>query len=201
VSAAGYGSRTMEAQSKGPRLNLELSGLIVRWRFLSMEAFLKRVILIALVSAVPTFVSVASAGSGGHSSGGSSGSGGSSSGGHGGSGGSSSGGHSSSAASSGHSSSGSISGHSSIGSNSGHSLSAAKGGHSSDPSTGPGASVVGGHSVSTSSSHSHVRGKPEPFTHVSHFSTGYGHGDWQAEEETVDWRRYHPQLLFGFIWR
>ena len=56
------------------------------------NSFLKRITLIALVSALPTFVSVASPGGGGHSSGGSSG------------------GHSSSGSSSGHSSSSSNSG-------------------------------------------------------------------------------------------
>ena len=32
------------------------------------------------------------------------------------------------------------------------------------------------------------------------FSPGWGHGDWQEGEETVDWRRYHGRRLGGFIW-
>lgn len=150
---------------------------------MDVKSFLKRAVLIALVSALPTFVSVASAHGGGHGSGGSSGSG-ASSGGHGSGGG--------------HSASGSNSGHSSSGSNSGSSSSVSKGGHStSDPSTAP-ATAVSGRSVSASSVHSStVRSRPEPVVH--HFSTGGGHGDWQEGEKNADWRRHNGRRLFGFI--
>ncbi len=168
---------------------------------MDVKSSLKRAIVIALVSALPTFVSIASAHGGGHGSGGSSGSGGSggsgaSSGGHGSSGSSaSSGGHGSSASTGGHGSSGSHSasssnsGHSPSGSNSGSSSSVAKGGHSTgDPSTAPGTAVSG----------RSVRSKPEPVTR--HFSTGWGHGDWKEGEETVDWKHHNGRRLFGFIW-
>jgi len=146
------------------------------------NSFLKRIILIGLVSALPTFVSVASPGGGGHSSGGSGG-------GHSSSGSGS--GHSSSGVSGGHSSTGMSGGHSSA-ANSGHSLSTSKGGHSSDPSTGP-ATVVGGRSVSGSSAHSSsVRSKPVPVVNVQRFGSGYGHGDVSGEDYM--WRRHHRQL-------
>ena len=38
------------------------------------------------------------------------------------------------------------------------------------------------------------------FGRGGHFSTGWGHGDWQEGEETVDWQRYHGRRLGGFIW-
>ena len=38
------------------------------------------------------------------------------------------------------------------------------------------------------------------FGRGGHFSTGWGHGDWQEGEETVDWKRYHGRRLGGFIW-
>ena len=159
---------------------------------MDVKSSLKRAIVIALVSALPTFVSIASAHGGGHGSGGSSGSGGSggsgaSSGGHGSSGSSAStGGHGSSGS---HSASSSNSGHSPSGSNSGSSSSVAKGGHSTgDPSTAPGTAVSG----------RSVRSKPEPVTR--HFSTGWGHGDWKEGEETVDWQHHNGRRLFGFIW-
>src|ERR1700737_3334576 len=147
------------------------------------KSFLKRAILIALVSALPTFVSVASAHGGGHSSGGSGGSG-ASSGGHGSrrghSGSSSNGGHSLSGSSSSHSASGSNSGHSPSGSNSGSSSSVSKGGHSSsDPSTAT-ATTASGRAVPGSPVHSNT--VPPP-VHVRHFSTGWGHGDWGGGRE------------------
>jgi hypothetical protein len=188
------------------------------------NSFLKRVALIALASALPTFVSVASPGGGGHSSGGSSGgsssggssgghssggsSGGSSSGGSSGghSSGGSSGGHSASSSNSGHSSSASNSGHSSSASNSGHSSSASNGPHSStgskgghsagDPSTDP-ASVVGGHSVSgTRISNAHKVSVPIPNTR--NFSSGgsSGRGNLEGDDER---RLHHRRLLFGFL--
>jgi hypothetical protein len=96
------------------------------------KSFVRRTVLIALVGALPTFVSVASAHGGGHSSGGSSGSGGS---------GASSGGHGSSG---GHSASGSNSGHSPSSSNTGSASSVSKGGHSTgDPSTAPATTASG----------------------------------------------------------
>jgi hypothetical protein len=180
------------------------------------KSFLRRTVLIALVSALSTFGSVASAHGGGHGSGGSSGSGG----GHGSSGGhsssasngghsssgfssghsssGSSSGHSSSGFSSGHSSSGSSSGHSSSGSSSGHSSSVSKGGHSGGDPSNP-AAAVGGRAISDNSGHSRtVRSRPEPVNRQ--FSTGGGHGDWREAEETVDWQRYNRRRLFGFIW-
>jgi|SRR3984893_693130 hypothetical protein len=90
------------------------------------KSFVRRAVLIALVSALPTFVSVASAHGGGHSSGGSSGSGGSG------------------ASSGGHSASGSNSGHSPSSSNTGSASSVSKGGHSTgDPSTAPATTASG----------------------------------------------------------
>jgi hypothetical protein len=158
---------------------------------MDVNFFAKRIILIGLVSAVPALVNVASAhGGGGHGTGGSSG------GGHG------SGGSSSSGASSGgHSASVSSAGHSSNAANSGQSSSVSKGGHSGgDPTTAPG-TAVGGHSVPNGSLHSStVHSRPEPFSHHRHFSSGWGHGDWQAGEETVDWTRHQGRRLFGFIW-
>ena len=146
------------------------------------KSFVRRTVLIALVSALPTFVSVASAHGGGHSSGGSSGSG-ASSGGHGSSGG--------------HSASGSNSGHSPSGSNSGSASSGSKGGHStSDPSTAT-ATTASGRAVPGSPVHSNT---VRPPVHVRHFSTGWGHGDWREGEETVDWQRHNRRRLFGFIW-
>src|SRR5260221_8770420 len=44
------------------------------------------------------------------------------------------------------------------------------------------------------------RGHGGGFGRGGHFSTGWGHGDWQEGEETVDWRRYHGRGLGGFIW-
>ena len=170
------------------------------------NSFLKRVTLIALVSALPTFVSVASPGGGGHSSGGPSG--GSSSGG-------SSGGHSSSASNSGHSSSASNSGHSSSTSNSGHSLSASnsghslsasngahsstglKGGHSAaDPSTDP-AAVTGGHPASGMHiSSMHKVSVLVPNTRIFTSGGSSGRGNWEEDDER---RLHHRRLLFGFL--
>jgi hypothetical protein len=161
------------------------------------NSFLQRVTLIALASALPTFVSVASPGGGGHSSGGSSG-GSSSSG--------SSGGHSSSASNSGHSSSASNSGHSSSASNSGHSSSAPNGAHSSasskgnhsasDPSTDP-ASVTGGHSLSrTHISSAHKVSVPIPNTRIFSSGGSSGRGNWEGDDER---RLHHRRLLFGFL--
>jgi hypothetical protein len=188
------------------------------------NSFLKRVTLIALASALPTFVSVASPGGGGHSSGGSS-SGSSSSGSSGGSSsGSSSGGHSSGGSSSGHSSSASNSGHSSSASNSGHSMSASNSGHSmsasnsghsssvsngahsstgskgnhsaSDPGTDP-ASVTGGHSV-PGTHISSMHKVSVPVRNNPFFETGgsSGRGNWEEGDER---RLHHRRLLFGFL--
>src|ERR1700746_1209942 len=38
------------------------------------------------------------------------------------------------------------------------------------------------------------------FGRGGHFNTGWGHGDWQQGEETVNWQRYHGRRLGGFIW-
>ena len=99
---------------------------------LDAKGLLKRAVLVAIISALPGFVNVVSAGRGG--SGGSGGSSsGSSSGGS--SSSSSSGGHSSSGMSGGHSSSGMSGAHASTGTNAGHSATTSKGGRSaSDPS-------------------------------------------------------------------
>jgi len=156
------------------------------------NSFLRRIILVAVASALPALASVTSAHGGGHSAGGSSG-GPSSSG--------SSGGHSSSGSSGGPSSSGSSGGHSSSGSNSGHSSSASTSGHSSraskvghaanDPSTGPTA-VTGGRSVLVSSLHpSTVRTRLVPVTEVHRFSTGY-----VPNEQWRDWWRKHHRFFF-----
>jgi hypothetical protein len=180
------------------------------------NSFLKRVTLVALASALPTFVSIASAGGGGHSSGGS-GSGSSSSGSSGGSSsGGSSGGHSSGGSSSGHSSSASNSGHSSSTSNSGHSSSASNSGHSSsvsngahsstdskgnhsasDPGTDP-ASVTGGHSVpGTHISSMHKVSVPVRNNPIFSDTGGSsGRGNWEEGDER---RLHHRRLLFGFL--
>ena len=50
----------------------------------------------------------------------------------------------------------------------------------------------GGHGGSFGGGHGFGRG--------GHFSTGWGHGDWQEGEETVNWQRYHGRRLGGFIW-
>jgi hypothetical protein len=170
---------------------------------------LKRIILIAVLSALPTFVGVASAHGGGGSSSGGSSSGSSSSGSSGGhSSSGSNGGSSSSGSNSGHSSSGSNSGHSSNGSNGGHFPSGSNGGHSShgsgvhstgvetDPS-GTNSAVATGRSVGES----HV--KPNtvqmPTNTNRRFQSGGGNlGDvtWGEDE---NWRRRHHRLLFGFL--
>jgi hypothetical protein len=161
---------------------------------------LKRIILIAVLSALPTFVGVASAHGGGGSSSGGSSSGSSSSG--------SSGGHSSSGSNGGSSSSGSNSGHSSSGSNGGHFPSGSNGGHSShgsgvhstgvatDPS-GTNSAVATGRSVGES----HV--KPNtvqmPTNTNRRFQSGGGNlGDVTGGEDE-NWRRRHHRLLFGFL--
>jgi hypothetical protein len=154
------------------------------------SSFLKRTIMIALVSVLPAFVSVASPGGGGHSSSGSGG-------GH--SSGGSSVGHSSSGANGGHSSVGASSSHSSSSTNSSHSSSVSKGGHPADPSTGPGA-VVGGRSVSGSSVRSSaVRTKAVPVVNVQHFGSGYGHGDVSGDDYLWQSHHRHHRYLFGFI--
>jgi hypothetical protein len=161
---------------------------------------LKRIILIAVLSALPTFVGVASAHGGGGSSSGGSSSGSSSSG--------SSGGHSSSGSNGGSSSSGSNSGHSSSASNGGHFPSGSNGGHSShgsgahltgvatDPS-GTNSPVATGRSVGES----HV--KPNtvqmPTNTNRRFQSGGGNlGDVTGGEDE-NWRRRHHRLLFGFL--
>jgi hypothetical protein len=50
----------------------------------------------------------------------------------------------------------------------------------------------GGHGGGFGGGHGFGRG--------GHFSTGWGHGDWQEGEETVNWQRYHGRRLGGFIW-
>jgi hypothetical protein len=57
---------------------------------------------------------------------------------------------------------------------------------------GHGGGFGGGHGGSFGGGHGFGRG--------GHFSTGWGHGDWQEGEETVNWQRYHGRRLGGFIW-
>jgi hypothetical protein len=135
------------------------------------NSFLKRIILIALVGALPTFISVASPGSGGHSSSGS-------------------GGHSSSGSNGGHFSGGSSGGHSSRGSNGGH--------FASDPGSanvavGTGPSVSGTH---VRSSAAHKVSVLAANTRI--FSSGgpSGHGSWDGND---DWWHHRRRLLFGFL--
>jgi|SRR5260221_7427697 len=141
---------------------------------MDVKSFLKRTILIGLVSALPTFVSVASAHGGGHGSGGSSGSG------------ASSGGH------------GSSGGHSASGSNSGHSPSGSKGGHSTgDPSTAP--ATAGGRSASSSSVHSSaIRSRPEPDVHTRIFTSG-GPSQHEGGTGNDERQRRNRRLFFGLI--
>ncbi len=57
---------------------------------------------------------------------------------------------------------------------------------------GGGGGFGGGHGGGFGGGHGFGRG--------GHFSTGWGHGDWQEGEETVNWQRYHGRRLGGFIW-
>jgi hypothetical protein len=57
---------------------------------------------------------------------------------------------------------------------------------------GHGGGFGGGHGGGFGGGHGFGRG--------GHFSTGWGHGDWQEGEETVNWQRYHGRRLGGFIW-
>jgi hypothetical protein len=57
---------------------------------------------------------------------------------------------------------------------------------------GGGGGSGGGHGGGFGGGHGFGRG--------GHFSTGWGHGDWQEGEETVNWQRYHGRRLGGFIW-
>jgi hypothetical protein len=139
------------------------------------NAFLKRLLLVAVVGAL-SLVNVAY-GHGGHGSGGS-GAGGSSGG-----GGSSSGGHSSSTSSGGHSSSTSPGGHSATATSASHSTMASKG------------SRVAADPVS-------VSGKPNINVRVVRIfqqpqSTGYT--TQYREMNNEDWRRKHQRLFLGFI--
>jgi hypothetical protein len=148
------------------------------------NAFLKRLLLVAVVGAL-SLVNVAY-GHGGHGSGGS-GAGGSSGG-----GGSSSGGHSSSTSSGGHSSSTSPGGHSSSTSPGGHSATATSASHSTMASKG---SRVAADPVS-------VSGKPNINVRVVRIfqqpqSTGYT--TQYREMNNEDWRRKHQRLFLGFI--
>jgi hypothetical protein len=110
-------------------------------------------------------------------------------------------GHSSSASNSGHSVSVSSAGHSSSASNSGQSSSVSKGGNASGNSSTAPATAVGAQSMSHGSLHSRtVRSRHEQISNFRHFSSGWGHGNWQEGEENVDWTRHHGRRLFGFIW-
>src|SRR5215469_876234 len=126
-------------------------------RMLDTKRFLKRMVLVGLISTLPGYVSIVSAHGGGHGTGGSTGSGsGSSSSGSGGGGHSSSGGHSSTGMSSGHSSTG-TSGRSSGNTKGAQSVTNSKGGRSaSDPPTVAG-TVVSNQTVSGVNFHSRDR--------------------------------------------
>jgi hypothetical protein len=144
------------------------------------NAFLKRLLLVAAVSAL-SMVNVAYAhGGGGHGTGGSSGGGGSAS-----SGSSSSGGHSASGMSSGHSAV--AAGHSAVAA--GHSAVASKVSHTAlDPTN-----------VSLTAGPTHTIHEARlSHAFVQRFqSTGQYPLDNQMNNE--DWRRKHQRLLFGFI--
>jgi hypothetical protein len=143
--------------------------------------FLKRCILVTIVSALPVFGSFASGSGGGHSSGGS---------------GSSGGGHSSSASGGGHSSTSSNGGSFAKGSNSAHSSNAAKGNHGGDPSTDP---AVSSSRSTPANPSSPVRPKPVPVVNKQHFESGYARND--SSENDDLWRKQHRHLrhLFGFL--
>jgi hypothetical protein len=145
------------------------------------NSFSKRIVLVALVSALPAFVSVASPGGGSHSSSGSNG------------------GHSSSGSNGGHSSSSSNSGHSSSASNGAHSSTASKGAHSaSDPPTGP-ASVLGGRSLSGMHvTPNTVRKASVSVASTRNFSSGGPSGQ-VGSDGNDEWRLHHRRLLFGFL--
>ena len=136
---------------------------------LDAKGLLKRAVLVAIISALPGFVDVVSAGRGG--------SGGSSS-------GSSSGGHSSSGMSGGHSSSGMSGGHASTSTNAGHSATNSKGGRSaSDPSN-----------VTQSGASHHVL---PAMTSRSSFSTGEtGRNIQGGMVPNEDWKRRHRHLPY-----
>lgn len=153
---------------------------------LDAKGLLKRAVLVAIISALPGFVNVVSAGRGGSggsggsssgsSSGGSSSSG--SSGGH--SSSSSSGGHSSSGMSGGHSSSGMSGAHASTSTNAGHSATNSKGGRSaSDPSN-----------VTQSGANHHII----PNRAVSTGETGQNIQGGMVPNE--DWKRRHRHLPY-----
>jgi len=58
----------------------------------------------------------------------------------------------------------------------------------------------GGHGGGFGGGHGGGFGGGHGFGRGGHFSTGWGHGDWQEGEETVNWQRYHGRRLGGFIW-
>jgi hypothetical protein len=58
----------------------------------------------------------------------------------------------------------------------------------------------GGHGGGFGGGHGGGFGVGHGFGRGGHFSTGWGHGDWQEGEETVNWQRYHGRRLGGFIW-
>ncbi|MBV8812985.1 MAG: hypothetical protein JO271_00720 [Verrucomicrobia bacterium] len=154
---------------------------------LDAKEFLKCVVLVGLISALPGFVDVVSARGGGHGTGGSSGSGG---------------GHSSSASSGGHSS---TDGHSSNSLSDGRSAIGLKSGRSAgDPSTAAG-TVVSNQTVSGVNFHSkdHQSFDRDHFNRVrfnrsvSTGETGQNIKGGMAPNE--DWKRRHPHLLFGFL--
>jgi hypothetical protein len=150
-------------------LNSGFSGHMLNGGVFEMASFLERTILIACVSAIPTFASLG----GGHSSGGSNS------------------GHSSSASSSGHSSSSSNGGHLSSASKGGH--------PASDPITAPATVVGGRSVSGTSVRLSTNRNGPVPVAYVRHFSTGYVPSDWQENDDLWRRRHDHHRFLFGLF--
>jgi hypothetical protein len=171
-------------------------------RMLDTKRFLKRIVLVGLISTLPGYVSLVSAHGGGHGTGGSAGSGGGSSssgGGH-----SSSGGHSSTGMSSGHSST-SMSGRSSGNTKGAQSVTNSKGGRSaSDPPTVAG-TVVSNQTVSGVNFHSRDhRSFEQNHSNRVHFNRSVSTGETGQNIQNgmvpnEDWKRRHRHMLFGFL--
>jgi hypothetical protein len=174
-------------------------------RMLDTKRFLKRIVLVGLISTLAGYVSIVSAHGGGHGTGGSAGSGGgSSSSGSGGGGHSSSGGHSSTGMSSGHSST-SMSGRSSGNTKGAQSVTNSKGGRSaSDPPTVAG-TVVSNQTGSGVNFHSRDhRSFEQNHSNRVHFNRSVSTGETGQNIQNgmvpnEDWKRRHRHMLFGFL--
>jgi hypothetical protein len=156
------------------------------------KGFLKRIALVALISALPGYVDLVSAHGGGHGTGGSGGAGGGSS------SSSSGGGHSSGGMGGGHSSTGTSGGHSSSGTSAGHFSTSPKGGRSADPSnvTQSGANHHIMPVMNSRSNEGHKVFVPRFNRTVSSGETGQNIQGGMVPNE--DWKRRHRRL-FGFI--